>query len=74
VASELSYERHDKQSTIARKFLKWTAAEHNIDIQHCESPGGEKRLGQKILLDGYVRGGLDGNSRDLAIEINGYLF
>jgi hypothetical protein len=32
VASELSYERHDKQSTIARKFLKWTAAKHNIDI------------------------------------------
>jgi hypothetical protein len=56
VASELSYERHDKQSTIARKFLKWTAAKHNIDIQHCESAGGEKRLG-KFLLDGYVRGG-----------------
>jgi hypothetical protein len=71
VASELSYERHDKQSAIARKYLKWFAETNNVHVQHVETEGGEKRLTPKILLDGFVAGGMDGHSRDLAIEING---
>lgn len=73
VTSELSYERHDKQSTIARKFLRWYAHKHQVDVQHVESEEGEKRLTANIHLDGYVKGGLDGNSKDLAIEVNGYV-
>jgi hypothetical protein len=71
VASELSYENHQKQSSIARMMLKWMAAKDNLNIQHVESPGGEKRLDGNILLDGFLEGGLDGQSPDLAIEING---
>jgi hypothetical protein len=71
VASELSYERHDTQSSIGRKYLKWFASCYNVNVHHVETEGGEKRLAPNILLDGFVEGGMDGNSRDLAIEING---
>lgn len=37
------YEKHGKQSTKARKFLKWLAKQNNWDLQHCDSPDGEKR-------------------------------
>jgi hypothetical protein len=73
IASQLSYERHDKQSGIATKFLKYFAWKHQVDLQHVDSPGGEMRLpGTNMRVDGYVRGGLDGNSRDLILEINGF--
>lgn len=71
VASELSYERHDKQSTVARKYLRWYDHKKKCQLQHVESAEGEKRLTDNIYLDGYVKGGLDGNSNDHAIEING---
>jgi hypothetical protein len=72
IASELSYEIHHKQSSIARKMLKWIAAQNDVNVHHVESPTGEKRLAQDILLDGFIEGGMDGHSRDLAIEINGF--
>jgi hypothetical protein len=71
IASELSYERHDKQSTIARKYLRWFASKHQVPLQHVESDDGEKQLSANIKLDGYLKGGMDGNSQDLAIEVNG---
>jgi hypothetical protein len=73
VASELSYERHDKQSSVARKYLRWYAHQNKVEVQHVESADGEKRLTANIYLDGYVKGGLDGNSNDVAIEVNGYV-
>jgi hypothetical protein len=73
VASELSYEVHDKQSTIAKKFLAWYGDVNDVHVQTADDPYGEFRLEQPtILLDGFVRDGLDGVSRDLAIEVNGY--
>ena len=72
ITNELSYELHGKQSSIARKYLKWFALKHDVRVQDVDSPEGEFRLAPNIWLDGYVRGGLDGNSLDLAIEINGY--
>jgi hypothetical protein len=73
VASELSYEVHDKQSTIAKKFLSWYGDVNDVHVQTAEDPYGEFRLTPSILLDGFVRNGLDGESRDLAIEVNGYI-
>ena len=32
IASELSYERHDRQSSIGLKFLKWIAKERNVEL------------------------------------------
>ena len=70
IASELSYERHDRQSSIGLKFLKWIAKERGVEVQYADSAEGEKRLwiaGKKrpIQLDGYV------DSQKLAIEVNG---
>jgi hypothetical protein len=73
VASELSYDRHDKQSTIARHFLKWFGHKNGVPVQYVDSSEGEKRISPNIYLDGYIPGGLDGQSPDLAIEINGYV-
>ena len=71
ITNELSYEKHGKQSTIARKYLKWFSATNNVIVRDVDSPGGEFQLEQDIWLDGFIPGGLDGLSRNLAIEING---
>jgi hypothetical protein len=47
------------------------AHKDQVNIQHVESPEVEKRVDGNILLDGYLEGGLDGQSPNLAIEING---
>ena len=71
IASELSYECHDKQSTVARKFLQWFGHINKVQIQHADSPEGEKRLTPKILLDGFVKSNGTQGLRDLAVEVNG---
>ena len=71
IASELSYERHDKQSTIARKFLQWMAQKENLEIQHANSPEGEKRLTPSIILDGFIKSNGGPGQRDKAVEVNG---
>ena len=71
IASELSYERHDKQSTIARKFLQWFAYKNKINVQHADSAEGEKRLTPKIFLDGYIKSDGEQGLRDIAVEVNG---
>ena len=69
VASELSYEQHDKQSTIARKFLKWFAHINKVKVQHVDTEEGEKRLTPSIKLDGFIPG--NHLTRGLALEVNG---
>jgi hypothetical protein len=67
---ELGYERYGRQSAIAKKFLKWLAHHHQVDIQTSDSEEGEKRLG-RWLLDGFIpRPFAEGCS--LAIEVNGW--
>lgn len=73
IASELSYEDHSRQSTIARKYLKWLGEKHQVEIQYVDSLGGEKRLTPSIHLDGYVKNGFgEYTGNELAIEIYGY--
>jgi hypothetical protein len=64
--NKLGYESHDKQSTIATKFLKWLAHLHKLNVQHVEN-GGEKQYMQ-YKLDGFVE---RPGQRNLAIEIQG---
>jgi len=76
INGELSYERHDRQSSIGIKMLHWLQHCHpEIEVQHYASLTGEKRLtlpnGKNVQLDGFVAGGWDKTSNDLAIEING---
>ena len=89
VASELSYEKHQKQSSIGLKFLKWLHQEWDLGdrkIQHADE-GGEYKHDYRLypddpdpitacwhdwmLFDGFLRGGISGNDKDLVIEVNG---
>ncbi|KAH7725153.1 hypothetical protein AAVH_07200 [Aphelenchoides avenae] len=47
------YPGNARQSEIALKWYKWLAAEHNIDIRHRDSPGGELKI-DPYSIDGYV--------------------
>ena len=64
----IGYEYSQNQSSLARKFLKWLAHSTGLNIQHSDSPGGEKKY-RNYFLDGFVeRPGM----RNLAIEIMGW--
>jgi hypothetical protein len=63
------YNKMDRQSAIALKYLKWRAFSDSLHIQHRDSPQGEARLkvGHKTYkLDGLVHG-----STPYCIEFNG---
>jgi hypothetical protein len=64
--NKIGYESHDKQSTIATKFLKWLAHLNKVNVQHVEN-GGEKEYKQ-YKLDGFIE---RPGQRNLAIEIQG---
>ena len=64
----LGYERRDKQSTMARKFLKYYAAKNKVHVQHVEN-GGEASY-RNYKLDGFVKRAPP--QRDLCIEVQGY--
>jgi hypothetical protein len=67
---ELGYERYGRQSAIAKKFLKWLAHHHQVEIQTSDSKEHEKRHG-RWLLDGFIdRPCAEGSP--LAIEVNGW--
>lgn len=68
---ERGYERCDRQSNTALKYLKWLARERGISIQHRDSPEGEYRYG-RLRLDGFVR--RPWPQRSLAIEVYGCQF
>uniref|UniRef100_A0A914I695 DNA-directed DNA polymerase n=1 Tax=Globodera rostochiensis TaxID=31243 RepID=A0A914I695_GLORO len=72
IIPHLGYEKRGKQSTIARKYLKWRAEEemreNGLTLRHVESPGGEYKFGN-YSLDGMLERPGDGNN--LAIEVNG---
>lgn len=65
------YERCDRQSSIALKYLKWLAKQRGLAIQHRDSPEGEHRYGS-LKLDGFVRRAWPLQS--LAIEVYGCQF
>uniref|UniRef100_A0A914I9Y5 DNA-directed DNA polymerase n=1 Tax=Globodera rostochiensis TaxID=31243 RepID=A0A914I9Y5_GLORO len=72
IIPHLGYEKRGKQSTIARKYLKWRAEEemreNGLTLRHVESPGGEYKFGN-FSLDGMLERPGEGNN--LAIEVNG---
>ena len=72
VIPHLGYEKRGKQSTIARKYLKWRAEEEMREngwiLRHVESPGGEYKYGN-YSLDGMLE--RTGHAKNLAIEVNG---
>ncbi|KAH7693108.1 hypothetical protein AAVH_39862, partial [Aphelenchoides avenae] len=47
------YGRFDRQSASALKYLKWFAWAHGVDVRHCDSEKGEKKV-VHYKLDGYV--------------------
>ncbi|KAL3068854.1 hypothetical protein niasHT_032979 [Heterodera trifolii] len=72
IVPHLGYEKRGKQSTIARKYLKWRAEEEMRDngwtLRFIESPGGEYKYGN-YSLDGMME--RPGMAKNLAIEVNG---
>ncbi|KAL3111279.1 hypothetical protein niasHT_013321 [Heterodera trifolii] len=72
VIPHLGYEKRGKQSTIARKYLKWRAEEELREngrvLRHVESPGGEFKFGN-YSLDGMME--RPDEDKNLAIEVNG---
>ncbi|KAH7697592.1 hypothetical protein AAVH_35324, partial [Aphelenchoides avenae] len=74
ISPEFGYERHDNQSVIALKWLKWYAQEKQVFVQHRDSQGGEKRIDyvcadgtkRSLKLDGFVDG-----PQPLALEFHG---
>ncbi|KAL3084252.1 hypothetical protein niasHS_009740 [Heterodera schachtii] len=74
IVSHLGYEKRGKQSTIARKYLKWRAEEEMRDngwtLHFIESPGGEYKYGN-YSLDGMME--RPGMAKNLAIEVTGNL-
>lgn len=76
LSPENGYERHEKQSVVALKYLKWYAKTYGVNVRHRDSPGGEYKLEcvddkggkHRFSLDGYVE---RPGQRPLAIEFNG---
>ncbi|KAL3122076.1 hypothetical protein niasHT_009369 [Heterodera trifolii] len=72
IIPHLGYEKRGKQSTIARKYLKWRAEEELREngrvLRHVESPGGEFKFGN-YSLDGMIE--RPDEDKNLAIEVNG---
>jgi len=78
IIPEMGYEAKTNQSTLARKFLKWYAQKHKVNVRDCDSDGGEKPY-RKYMLDGFVSRSQEGlqdavKRRDLAIEVHGSVF
>jgi hypothetical protein len=77
ITPEYGYERNDRQSVAALRFLRWYAHAHRLEVQHKASPHGEKRMsyvdskGRKrfLKLDGYVHN--EDPTKCIAIEYNG---
>ena len=68
IVPEMGYEAKTNQSTLARKFLKWYAQKHDVNVRDCDSDGGEKPY-RNYMLDGLDDRGP--NQRSLAIEVHG---
>ncbi|KAH7698432.1 Protein C25F9.2 protein, partial [Aphelenchoides avenae] len=76
LSPEHGYERHQNQSVIALKYLKWFAKCNGFNVRHRDSPGGEYKLEctdssgkeRHFYLDGYVE---RSDQRPMAIEFHG---
>ena len=77
ITPEHGFERNDRQSVAALKFLRWYEHTNHVTVQHSASKDGEKRLmytdkkGRERLLklDGYVEKAAP--EKSLAIEFHG---
>lgn len=72
----LGYQKQDKQSEKARKFLKWYANQLGVEIQTAESANGEVRIhdrsnGRTFRVDGYIPRDLAGTAKNVVIEYLG---
>ena len=72
----LGYQKHERQSFKALRFLKWYGYSNNLDIQVSTSPQGEYRVnigqnGKYYKLDGYAAKEKNGLEKDLALEFLG---
>uniref|UniRef100_A0A914DWP8 DNA-directed DNA polymerase n=1 Tax=Acrobeloides nanus TaxID=290746 RepID=A0A914DWP8_9BILA len=53
IVPERGYERHNRQSALAIKYLEWYSSQNGVHVKHAGN-GGEKAL-YGYHLDGYVR-------------------
>ena len=70
------YQKNERQSFKAIRFLKWYGWKYGLDIQMSTSPQGEFRVfipqsGKTYKLDGYAPKAKSGLDKDLAIEFHG---
>ena len=63
------FDRHFKQSTLARKYLAWYNHINGVELQTSETPGWEKKIAD-YYLDGFLESE-DPNVRDKAVEVHG---
>uniref|UniRef100_A0A914HZ65 DNA-directed DNA polymerase n=1 Tax=Globodera rostochiensis TaxID=31243 RepID=A0A914HZ65_GLORO len=66
IVPERGYERCDRASVIAIKYLEWRSKRDNVDIKHAGN-GREEQVG-KYKLDGYIE---NGGGRSKCIEVMG---
>uniref|UniRef100_A0A183CML4 DNA-directed DNA polymerase n=1 Tax=Globodera pallida TaxID=36090 RepID=A0A183CML4_GLOPA len=66
IVPERGYERCDRASVIAIKYLEWRSKRDNVDIKHAGN-GREEQVG-KYKLDGYIE---TGSGRGKCIEVMG---
>ena len=63
------FDRHFKQSTLARKYLAWYNHINGVQLRTSETRGGEKKIGD-YYLDGFLESN-DPQVRDKAVEVHG---
>jgi len=71
-----SLDRHFKQSSLAKKYLKWRSIKEEMPIQTSETFPGEKKIGTHYV-DGFINrwDRTDGcTDRDLAVEVHGCFY
>lgn len=77
--TKLGYQKHERQSFKAIRFLKWYGYKNYLDIQTSTSPEGEYCVnmgpgGKRFKLDGFVPKEKSGLDKDLALEFLGCAF
>lgn len=63
------FDRHFKQSTLARKYLAWYNHINGVELRTSETRGGEKKLGE-YYVDGFLES-IDPQVRDKVVEVHG---
>ena len=66
------FDRHFKQSTLARKYLAWYNHVNDVELRTSETEGGEMQIGG-YYLDGFLESD-NPNVQDKAIEVHGCFY